>query len=38
MVKTKMIIEDKKLLEKERKDFVKYLLDYNLGKPAWLYI
>ena len=25
-----MNLEDKKLLEKERKDFIKYLLDNNL--------
>ena len=33
----KMNLEDKKLLEKERKDFIKYLLDNNLDKPAWLH-
>ena len=32
-----MNLEDKKLLEKERKDFIKYLLDNNLDKPAWLH-
>ena len=31
-----MNLEDKKLLEKEIKDFIKYWLYNNLDKPAWL--